>query len=220
MDAAKNFPIPLSKDLLLKLFTSSLTSFLPYDLTCIAYPFTLVRLRLTQAPDLGSYRPDQLLVNPFQGDLRIFPLVLLRSELQFLRDLENDIVRIAESQVQDITLVGSLETYPDQFELSFISLRHSLHHIEDQRAVQTMQRTVADLVGRTRKVDMVILDLYRDIAIDGLLQFAFRPFHGQEIMFAYRYSYSFGKGHRLFTYTRHDSLILNIRVTLPAGQPV
>jgi hypothetical protein len=103
LDAAKNFPIPLSKDLLLKLFTSSLTSFLPYDLTCIAYPFTLVRLRLTQAPDLGSYRPDQLLVNPFQGDLRIFPLVLLRSELQFLRDLENDIVRIAESQVQDIT---------------------------------------------------------------------------------------------------------------------
>src|SRR5258708_6174929 len=86
------------------LFTSSLTRFLPYHFTHITHTLTLVRLGFTQAADLCGYGADQLFVRTFQGDLGILSLILFRCKLQFLGDLENDVVRIAQRQVQDIAL--------------------------------------------------------------------------------------------------------------------
>ena len=60
-----------------ELFTSRLTSFLTNHFTHITYTFTLVRLRLTQATDFRGYLPDELLIDPFQADLGVFPFILL-----------------------------------------------------------------------------------------------------------------------------------------------
>ncbi len=113
----------------LKLFTSSLTSLLTNDFTHIPHTLALVGLRLTQPTDLGGYLADQLLVDAFQSDLRILPFVLLSSQLQFLWDLEDDVVRVTKRKVQQITLAGSLETHPDQLELTLVAIGNTLDHV-------------------------------------------------------------------------------------------
>src|SRR6185312_2069014 len=135
------------------LFTSRLTSFLTDHLADIPYALALVRLGFTQATDLCSHLSDQLFVRTFQRDLGVFAFLLRCGQFQLLGDLEYDIMRVAQCEVQYIPLVGCLETDTDQLQLPLITLCNAFHHIGYEGAIEAMQRPMTDLVGRTREFD-------------------------------------------------------------------
>src|SRR5579859_3858684 len=221
-DSGKDVPIPsqTARTRFPKLFTSSLTSLLPYHFTDITDTFALVRLGFTQAADLRGNSTDQLFVRPFQRDLGILPFVLFRCKLQLLGDLEDDVVRVAKRQVQEIALVGSFETHTDQFQLPFVPVRNSLYHIGSQAVIQTMQRPVTDLIGRPADLQASFLHFDFDIPVDRLFQFALRAFYGHHVITTYGHRHALGKNDRLFTYTRHNNfnLILSDILFLVAGR--
>jgi len=212
------------------LFTSSLTSLLANDLTDIADTFTLVWLGLAQTADLRGHLAYQLLVVTFQGDHGILSLLLGSSQLQLLGDLEDDVVRVTQRQVQDIALVGSFETYTYQLQFPLIAIGNALHHVGYQGAIKAMQGTVTDLVRGTAELQLAFLHFYLDITVDGLLQFPLGTLYYQEIIRSYSDGHSLGKHYRFLTYTRHNFTfllptpagrepVIYFILTIPAGQP-
>ena len=117
-----------------------------YELDTLA----LVRLRLAQRAELRSDLAYELLVDALQRYDRVALFLRNGRSGHFGRKHQVCIVRIAEAHFQDIALDFSLEADADELLLDFITFRNADHHIIDQGAVQTVQRTVTGLVGRTR----------------------------------------------------------------------
>ena len=102
------------------------------------------------------------------------------------------IVRITEAHFEDLALDFGLETDAHELLFDFITLRHTDDHVVDQRTVETVQRTVAGLVGRTRyehggslvaRVNVLVrADLYLDVRVNFLAQRPEWPFHAYHIV--------------------------------------
>src|SRR3954469_2094483 len=111
------------------LLAGSLTSFSPDHFTNILHTLSLVWFRFAQATDLCRYLSNQLLIGSFQKNCWVLSLFLGCCQLQFFRNFENDIVRISQRKIQEITLVRSFITYTNQFEVLLVSIRYTLHKV-------------------------------------------------------------------------------------------
>jgi hypothetical protein len=113
-------------------------------------------------------------------------VVAAHDDARRLRDLERDpgrrleLHRVGEAECE-LDRVRALRLRAvadaDDVELLDETLRHAGHHVGDQRALQTVQRTVAARVVRTRDIQRVAVAFDRDIAHDLVVEFAFRALH-------------------------------------------
>jgi len=102
------------------------------------------------------------------------------------------IVRIAQAHLEHLALHLGLEADAHELLLDLVTLRHADDHVLDQRAVESVHRTVAGLVrgtghdhgGRLRaRVGIrVRADLYFDIRVHLLAQRPEWPFHAYRIV--------------------------------------
>lgn len=93
---------------------------------------------------------------------------------------------------ENLALDFGFETDAHEFLFDFVALRYADDHVVDQRTVETVQRTVAGLVGRTRYehggnfvpgVDVLVrADLYLDVRVHFLTQRPEWPFHAYHIV--------------------------------------
>ena len=110
------------------------------------------------------------------------------------------IVRITQAHLQHLALNLGLETDADQLLLDLITLRYTYNHVVNQRAVQTVHRTVARLIRRTRNQHggfllvrvgvLVRADRYGNVRVNLLTQLTKRPFHAYRIVGSNRNGYT------------------------------
>ena len=102
------------------------------------------------------------------------------------------VVRVTETHFENLALDFGFETDAHELLFDFVALRYADDHVVDQRAVETVQRTVAGLVGGTGHQNggnflacmnvRVRADLYLDVRVNFLAQRPEWPFHAYHIV--------------------------------------
>src|SRR3546814_3790210 len=79
-----------------------------------------------------------------------------------------------------------------QFLLNLKSFSHSRYHILDQRTVQSVQRLVALLLGRSFYNQFAVFQANGDVPVHLMEELAFRSFYLDGIIITYIYLHSAG----------------------------
>jgi hypothetical protein len=90
------------------------------------------------------------------------------------------------AKVQLLTLRGGAVTHTDQFLLDHEAFAHTLHHVGDERAVETVLGAVRLGITGARQGDLGAFLFQGDIRDPRLLQGALRTFHGHQVLVADR----------------------------------
>src|SRR5690606_5494449 len=177
----------------------------------------LVRLRRTEAADLGCNLADLLLVGAGDHDLGLGR----GGDGDAFRGREQHRMREAQRQVQVLALHGGAVTHADQLELALEAFGNALDHVGHDRAQGSGQRHQLDVVGR--QGGDAVLDLDLDAFGLGDRQVALRALDADAIGLDVELD-ALGDGDRLLGYTRHVLCSLRPRSTgphhrRPAGAP-
>src|SRR3546814_13848243 len=89
-------------------------------------------------------------------------------------------VGVSQYKIQYISLVRSTITNTYQFLLNLKSFSHSRYHILDQRTVQSVQRLVALLIGRSFYNQFAVFQANGDVQVHLMAELAFRSFYRSE----------------------------------------
>src|SRR6266581_856985 len=151
-----------------------LLAFLAEDeLVRILDALALVRLRLAERPDFGRRLPDLLRIDPGDDDLGR----LRHHDRDTLRNRIDDIVRIAELQLQILALQGGTIAHPADLELALVALGDALDQLGHQGAIGPPHG--ARLLGLVARIDpqAAAFQLRRHVAVQNDLQGALRALH-------------------------------------------
>jgi len=166
----------------------------------------LVRLWLTERANLGTHLAKELLVAGFKDYLRVLVSLGLCLNLDFRGKLEEDGVRVAECELQEVALVGNTIADTDQLKLLLIAFGNSDDHIVDEGAVEAVESLL--LLRLDAVVFLYNLECYLcidDIDFDGgvnrLGHLALRAFHGNFVVVADADSHSGRNAYGQFTYS-------------------
>ena len=115
-------------------------------------------------------------------------------------------MRVAEAHLEHLALDFGLEADAHELLLDLIPLGDANDHVVDQCAVETVQRTMAGLVRRTRyehggnigsRVRILVrADLYLDVRVNLLTQRPEWPFHAYHVVGGYLYGNASGQVYR------------------------
>ena len=111
-------------------------------------------------------------------------------------------MRVTESQLENVVLSGSALTYTDELHLLFVACRAANHHIVNERAVETVERTMLFVIRFAFESDLTVLDLDRYGLINLLGELSLGSFDGADTVFELDI-YAGGYLHREFTNSRH-----------------
>ena len=115
-------------------------------------------------------------------------------------------MRVTQAHFENVALDFGLETDAHELLFDFVTFRYADDHVVDQRTIQTVQRAVTRLVGRTRYEHGrnllagvylgvgAYLDL--DVRINLLTQCPKRPFHAYHVVGRYRDGHAGGQVYR------------------------
>jgi len=182
------------------LLTCALTRLTTDDFALETDTLTLIRLRHTEGADLGAHLTEQLLVCAGEDDQRVLVTLRLRLYVDLLRQLEEDVVREAQRELEELTLVGC--TITDTYELERLgeAFAHAYHHVVDQGAIETVQRALLALVALTADDDLTFFYRYCDTSVYSLAEFALSPLDSDDTIL-YRDGHTCGDAHWELTYS-------------------
>lgn len=86
-----------------------------------------------------------------------------------------------ERQFENLSFRGGAVTYTDQLHFLAITLRHAYHHVVDEGAVQAVLSTVLAVIGGTGYYYVSVLNLYSEIGIYFLREFALGALYCNEV---------------------------------------
>ena len=123
----------------------------------------------------------QLLVARLQNNLRVLVTFCLGLYFHFLRKLDENRVRVAERQLDDVALVRDTVADTDQLHLLLVAFAHADNHVVDQRTIQTVEGLLLLLADGTflvnLKCDVTVFHVHLDGTVNLLREFSFRTFH-------------------------------------------
>src|SRR5262249_29717167 len=143
------------------------------DLLRIPDALPVVRLRLAERSDLGRRLPDLLRIDPGDDDLGR----LRHRDRDTLRNRIDDVVRIAELQLQLLALQGGAIADPADLELALVALGDALDQLGHQGAIGPPHG--ARLLGVVARIDphAAVFQLRRHLVVKNDLQGALRTLH-------------------------------------------
>src|SRR3546814_362084 len=197
---------------------SGLLGFLTNDvLAGVLHALALVRLRRTEAADLGRNLAHALLVGTGDHDLGLGR----GADRDPVRGLEQHRVRKAQRQVQVLALHRGAVTDADQLELALEAFGHAMHHVGDDRAQGAGDGDLLGIAGR--QLRLAILDLDIDVGGLGDRQRALRALDADALGLDVQL-HTLRQGDRLLGYSGHFDDSLRPRSTglhrrRPAGAP-
>src|SRR5947207_14586939 len=153
--------------------SSLLLAFLAEDvLARVLDPLALVRLGLAECADFRGHVADLLPVDAGDDDLGRFR----HRDRDAFRDRVNDIVAITELDLQVLALQGGAIPDAGDLEPALEALGDAGHRIGEQRTIRSPHRAGAFGIGARIHLDLVALDLGRDVAVQRDRKRALRPF--------------------------------------------
>src|SRR6267142_1309738 len=176
-----------------------LLAFLAEDeLARILHALALVGLRLAKRPDLGRRLTDLLRIDAGDDDLGR----LRHHDRDPLRNRIDDVVRIAELQLQILALQSGTIADAADLELALVALGDALDQLGHQGAIGPPHG--ARLLGLIARIDAhtAALELGRHVAVQNELQGALRAFHLDGLALDIG-GHARRDGDRLFADTRH-----------------
>ena len=105
-----------------------------------------------------------------------------------------------ERQFENLSFRSGAVTYTDQLHFLAIALRHAYHHVVDKCAVQAVLSAVLAVIRRTGYYYVSVLNLYSEIGIYFLREFALGALYGNEVA-VYGDSYTGRYFNGSFTYS-------------------
>jgi hypothetical protein len=151
-----------------RLLTCALTRLTTDDFSFEANTLTLVRLWHTEGANLRAHLTEELLISAGEDDQRVLVTLCLRLYLNLLGELKIDVVREAEAQLEQLTLIGCTITDTHELKSFGEALRHTYDHIMDKRTIEPVERAILTLVTATAYYDVITLYGYSDASIESL----------------------------------------------------
>src|SRR3546814_11866934 len=110
---------------------------------------------------------------------------------------------VVESQykIQYMSMGRSTITNTYQFLLNLKSFSHSRYHILDQRTLQSVQRLVALLLGRSFYTQFAVCQANGDVPVQLLAELAYRSFNLDGLIFTSIYRHSAGDLAGMFSFS-------------------
>src|SRR4029077_1265624 len=178
---------------------SLLLSFLAEDVFArVLDAFALVRLGLAEATDYRGDVPDLLAIDAGNDNLGR----LGHGDRDALRNRIHDVVAIAELDLQVLALQRGAVTDAVNLQPALEALGHARHHVGEQRTVGTPHGAGAFGVDPWIDLDLRVLHLGRDVAMEHDRHRALGPFHVDDLA-VHAGGDARGDRNRLFSYTRH-----------------
>ena len=160
----------------------------------------------TDRADIGGKVAYLLLVGALHHDLG------LRGALigDALGSRQYDGVREANVDGQHVVFHGSAVTSADELQRLGETLRHTVHHVRQESAVQTVHGFMGLGIAGARKGNHVTLLLDGDYGVDLLRQGALGTLDGDEVVFVDRDRHAGGNRNRKLTDSRHFFYLLSV----------
>ncbi len=159
----------------------------------------LVRLGLAEGTDLGGDVADLLSVDAGHHDLGR----LRHLDRDPFRDRIDDVVAVAELDLQVLALQGGTVADAVDLELALEAFGDPHHHVGEQRAIGAPHRAGALGLDARVDLDLALVDLGLDIAVQYDRQRALGAFHLDRLPF--HHGGDAGRdGHGFLSDTRHD----------------
>src|SRR5690606_11416725 len=172
----------------------------------VLHALALVRLRRTEAADLGRNLAHALLVGTGDHDLGLGR----GADRDPFRGLEQHRVRKAQRQVQVLALHRGAITDADQLELALEAFRHAVHHVGDDRAQGSGDGDALGVVAR--QLRLAVLDSDLDVGRLRDRQRALRALDADGLGLDVQF-HALRQGDRLLGYSGHVRYSLRSRST-------
>src|SRR5688572_17202568 len=179
--SGRQYLLPLfhSSALLLRSCLGALAGLAADLLATVADSFALVRLRLSDLPNLSGRLAYELLIDSShyqERDTR--RLVHTGFELDFGRGRQLHAVGITHGERQ--VLAGGCRSESDamHFQDLFIPLRDAFYHVGQKRARQAVERAVLFALARPAHIERSVFDSDDHIGVEAAREGALRSFNG------------------------------------------
>src|SRR4051794_3360726 len=159
--------------LILMLLGSGLSGLLLQHFTGVADALLLVGIRFAQPADVRGDLADQLAVDARHGQVRL----LVDRDVDPVRDVEDDRVRVAEREDHLLALDLSAVADTDDVELFLVAVGHAGDGIGDEAAGEAVELAELRVLGRNPGDQLTVGHLEVDAGRERLAQFPFRTLH-------------------------------------------
>src|SRR5262249_47002994 len=136
----------------------------------IANALLLVGVRFAEPPDVRRHLPDELTIDAGHRDVRL----LVDRDVDPLRDVEHDRVRVAEREHHLLALQLGAIADADDVELALEACGHAEDGVGDEAARQTVELAKLRIFGRGLRHDVTVGHLEADAVRVSLPKLALR----------------------------------------------